>query len=191
MENLASMDTGIKIVLEQILNLHLHGNSLSQCFLPIKFGGLGIRLLSDIALPAFLSSFSSSYDLITAILSRSQIEINSKHYNDALNLWQSSCPDNNIPINASLQDAWDFPFVRKTFNEISNKSLVTKARMLALAEKESGSWLRVLPSPYLGTLLDQDVLRIASGIRIGAEICEPYTCVCGYPVDKFGTHGLS
>lgn len=148
-------------------------------------------MLSDIALPAFLSSFNSSYDLITDILSRSKIEINSKHYNDALNLWQSSYPEDDIPINTGQQDEWDLPFVRKTFNEISNKSVLTKARMLAMAEKESGGWLRVLPSPYLGTLLDQDVLRIASGIRIGAEICQPYTCVCGYPVDKFGTHGLS
>lgn len=185
------MDAGIKNMLEEILNLHLNGSSLSQCFLPIKFGGLGIRLLSDIALPAFLSSFNSSYDLITEILSRTKIEIDCKYYNDALNLWHTLCPNDNIPINANKQEAWDLPFIRDTYNEISIKSVATKARMLALAEKESGGWLRVLPSPYLGTLLDRDVLRIASGIRIGAEICEPYTCICGYPVDKFGTHGLS
>lgn len=106
-------------------------------------------------------------------------------------MWQSLCPDDNVPINANLQAAWDLPFIKEKFNNISSGSLSTKARMLALAEEESGGWLRVLPSPYLGTLLDLDVLRIASGIRLGAEICEPYTCLCGYPVDKFGTRGLS
>ncbi|KAG4076850.1 hypothetical protein HA402_006560, partial [Bradysia odoriphaga] len=74
---------------------------------------------------------------------------------------------------------------------VSNTDSKTRARILAITQKESGGWLQALPSPHLSTLLDSDSLRIIAGIRLGAHICQPYTCICGYPVDSFGTHGLS
>ena len=46
----------LKKTLEDILNISLDERSWTQCTLPVKQGGLGIRLASDIALPAFISS---------------------------------------------------------------------------------------------------------------------------------------
>lgn len=43
----------------------------------------------------------------------------------------------------------------------------------------------------MGLCLDNDSLRIAVALRIGAKICYPHKCVCGKEVDEFGYHGLS
>jgi hypothetical protein len=66
-----------------------------------------------------------------------------------------------------------------------------KARLLATQQKESGAWLNCLPSSSLGTLLDDSSFRIAVALRTGQHVCEPHTCICGDPADKFGHHGLS
>jgi hypothetical protein len=82
--------------------------------------------------------------------------------------------------------------VNKKFNEILDSSdHRNKARLLAVSELESGAWLKALPSPNLGTLLDRQTLQIAVALRIGSEICHPHICICGSQVDKWGHHGLS
>ena len=48
-----------------------------------------------------------------------------------------------------------------------------------------------LPSRSVGLKLADVHLRISIALRLGLLICEPHTCECGQPVDKFGTHGLS
>ena len=68
----------------------------------------------------------------------------------------------------------------------------SKARLLAATRKESGAWLHALPSPVLGTLLDDNSnIRIAVGLRLGTFLCHPHKCRCGEEVDDRGTHGLS
>lgn len=163
------MDLEIKNVLEQIVYINLNGNSLLHCSLPIRFGELGVRLLSHIALP-----------------SRSNVQITSNDQNSALNMWKSLCPEDYIPVNVDLQESQDHQrenknhFKLHTIIKSKNVGIVTK-RLRCMAPRTS---------PYLGTLLGLDVLGIATGIRLGPQICEPYTWICGYLVDKFGTHGL-
>lgn len=188
---LETMDNEIVNALEDLMNLQLNEFSHLQCFLPIKHGGLGIRLMKDIATPAFISSFNSSIDLINEILSSHFLNRNDKDYSDALNKWKLMFPSIDLPENVKLQEEWDLPNINNKLHLISESSFTARARLLALTQKESGGWLQTLPSPYLGSLLDSDSLRIASGIRLGAKICQPYTCVCGFPVDEYGTHGLS
>ena len=62
---------------------------------------------------------------------------------------------------------------------------------MATATKESGAWLNTLPVPHLGTKLDDDSIRIATRLRLGANIVEKHTCICGSIVDRMGQHGLS
>ena len=67
-----------------------------------------------------------------------------------------------------------------------------RARLLAVSNKESGSWINALPSTNFGNLLDNDSLRIAVALRLGATICLPHRCGhCGDPVGSSGIHGLS
>ena len=38
--------------------------------------------------------------------------------------------------------------------------------------------------------MDDDVIRVAVGRRVGANLCEPHTCTCGVLVYARGTYGL-
>lgn len=68
---------------------------------------------------------------------------------------------------------------------------VDRARLLAVSRPESGAWLHALPSPHLGTLLDNDSLRVAVALRLGCDVCEPHLCICGAMVESSGHHALS
>ena len=50
---------------------------------------------------------------------------------------------------------------------------VCRARLLASAAKESGSWLHALPISSLGLRMDDNSVRIAVGLRLGVPICGP------------------
>ena len=57
---------------------------------------------------------------------------------------------------------------------------------------ESGAWLQALPMSSLGLRMDDDTLRVAAGLRLGATLCQPHNCQhCGGVVDEFALHGLS
>jgi hypothetical protein len=53
-----SIDSSLKSCLERILNLRLTVLQWCQFTLLTRFGGLGIRRISDICLPAFLYSIN-------------------------------------------------------------------------------------------------------------------------------------
>ena len=68
---------------------------------------------------------------------------------------------------------------------------VTRARLLAAASKESGTWLHAVPVPSLGTQLDPESLRVAVALRVGASVCERHKYRDGGMTDTLGHHGLS
>jgi hypothetical protein len=53
---LAEYDANIHNTLQLILNIDLSEAAWSQATLPVASGGLGVRLATDLALPAFLIS---------------------------------------------------------------------------------------------------------------------------------------
>ena len=53
---LPQYDAVIKNTLQVVLNIELNDVTWSQATLPVANGGLGVRLATDLALPAFLSS---------------------------------------------------------------------------------------------------------------------------------------
>ena len=54
-----------------------------------------------------------------------------------------------------------------------------------------GAWLGALPVSSLGLRMDDDVIRIAVGLHLGAPLYERHRCQhCGDEVDHTGTHGL-
>ena len=65
-------------------------------------------------------------------------------------------------------------------------------RLLAYRVKETGAWLDVLPISSLGLRMNDNTIRVAVGLRLGAPLCRPHSCYhCGAGVDSLGTHGLS
>ena len=69
---------------------------------------------------------------------------------------------------------------------------LTKARLLAVSCPESGAWLNALPISSVGLRMDDEVVRIAVGLRLGLPLCHPHLCSgCGAEVGDDGIHGLS
>ena len=92
------------------------------------------------------------------------------------------------------QNMWDKPHIEATQQGLLNSAVDTRARarLLAVQAKESGEWLNALPVPSLGLRFDDEVVRIAAGLRLGVPLCRPHPCSqCGGQVDELGTHGLS
>jgi hypothetical protein len=70
-EILNKYDSIIKESLQEILNVKLDEKAWDQSTLPIKLGGLGIKLASEVALPAYLSSVYSSKSVVKSLLPES------------------------------------------------------------------------------------------------------------------------
>ena len=68
---------------------------------------------------------------------------------------------------------------------------VSRARIMATAQKESGALLNVLPVSLLGTLLDPESLRVAITLRVGADVCIHHSCCCGGRMDRTDLNALS
>ena len=52
--------------------------------------------------------------------------------------------------------------------------------------------MNALPISSLGLRINDEIVRSAIGLRLGALLCQPHSCShCGANVDNFGTHGLS
>jgi hypothetical protein len=101
-----SIDSSLKSCLERILNLRLTDLQWRQSTLPIRFGGLGIRRISDICLPAFLSSINGVKKLVSLLLNSKDNELNIHHYDEALAVW-GVANENEIPTIPQFQKNWD------------------------------------------------------------------------------------
>lgn len=190
--NIANIDNCIKNVLEQVLNIKLEGDQWRQAALPIRHGGLGIRRVKETGLSAFLSSAHGVVDLVTRILSINGDGFRLPFVTEALEGWEAQCPGKKLPDHLDVQKAWDDVLCKSVLDKIMESSIgVDLARVRASSKPESGSWLHALPSPQMGTLLDDDSLRIAVALRLGCDICEQHHCICGALVDSRGHHGLS
>lgn len=66
-----------------------------------------------------------------------------------------------------------------------------RVRLEHVAQPESGAWVEALPSPLLGTILNNEETRIAVSLRLGLTVHDTYPCKCGRVVDLRGHHALS
>ena len=48
-------------------------------------------------------------------------------------------------------------------------------RLIAVRQPGAGDWLNALPSPQLGTLLDNESFRVICALRLGGSICKPHS----------------
>ena len=78
-----------------------------------------------------------------------------------------------MPDDPRRQKAWDLPIVEKigTYIMLREVDQVSRARLLATAQKESGAWLNALPDSSLDTLLDCESFTVAIALRVGSDVC--------------------
>ena len=172
-EILSQFDRVLVSALSMVTNVKFEGDSLVQASLPVRFGGLGIRMSKDIALPAYISSLHATEDLVRSILCKTQIG-DDQELRVAVEKWQNEGLALAEGALKSRQRSWDEPkSVATAARLLEEADQLSRARLLASASRESGLWLHALPVPSLGTLLDAESFRIAIALRVGADVCEP------------------
>jgi hypothetical protein len=164
-----------------------------QASLPVRLGGLGVRRVFSLASSAFLASAVGTRDLQNKIL-QFNILLSDNDFDFCLTQWRDT---HNLPVPdqsaATKQRSWDKSLVEREFSLLMQQQADdhNKARLLAVSAKHSGDWLHATPISSCGLRLDDEAIRIAVGLRLGAEVCQPHTCTCGNIADALGTHALS
>ena len=90
--------------------------------------------------------------------------------------------------------AWDLPRVEIRAKSLRSSATDAKSRayLLAVSTKVSGTWLKALPNSSLGLSLDNESMWIAVGLRLGCPLSSPHVYVhCGENVHQYVTLGLS
>ena len=165
-----------------------------QASLPVRSGGLGIRKANDIALPAYISSALMSHTLVEAIIP-STADLAPFGVAREVEKWKEEGQELIEPEgdSRSRQKAWDVPLINLKKEDLLNNAedQFARARLLASAQSETGSWVAAIPVPNLGTQMTPEELRIAIALRTGSRICEKHKCKCGRMIDEYGYHLLS
>lgn len=183
------VDGEIRSTLQSLTNSKMDEDTWTLASLPVNSGGLGVRKVQDIALPAFMSSVNSVSQLVSTMLHHSTLQVEQiANYEDGLNEWSALHLEQ--PEIPSLQRQWTKITTTRLVSSLSFERDGDRARFLAIQTPESGAWLQALPSHSIGTLLDNNTFRITVGLRIGIDICAPHVCVCGTQVDAKGHYGL-
>lgn len=186
------MDNELRLALESVINVSMNDEQWGQASLPVRYGGLGVRRVQDIGLVAFLASSHGVADLVARILPFYGGGILIPYVTEALVAWAIRTVNGERPEDLTIQRGWDEIAARQSFSQLMGGAVgVDVSRLKAVSEPESAAWLHALPSPNMGTLLDNDTLRIAAALRIGCKVCEPHRCICGCWVEENGHHGLS
>ena len=122
---------------------------------------------------------AGSLDLINRILLVRLQSINYLDMNNAIAEWNRyhDQPPHSHPLNMR-QKAWDILCVQKTYDTfLDNVSdLTSRARFLAVATKESGTWLNALPISSLSLRMEDNVIRIAVGLRLSVPLYRSHRC---------------
>jgi hypothetical protein len=143
-KNVNSVNSSLKSCLERIFNLRLTDLHWRQSTLPIRFGGLGIRRISDICLPAFLSSINGVKELVSLLLNSKDNELIIHHYDEALAVWDVENENERATI-PQFQKNWDNINIKRIIaNDLIFNSPRDLARFKALQCRESGSWLHAI-----------------------------------------------
>jgi hypothetical protein len=114
-------DNLIRDTLQIILNVTLMESTWQQATLPVRNGGIGVRLATQLALPSFLSSVASSSELVLQMLPpciHNLVGTNELLFNDAVELWKLRAGQDQIPESIATQKAWDSPLVEVSVERV-------------------------------------------------------------------------
>ena len=122
-EVLRNIDASFRQFLTETLNIQLDDKAWRQASLPVKAGGLGVRRIEDLALPAYLSS---SVGLLVSA---------------ALEAWFAAAGNGVDPPtqpSASRQSSWDTPLVTHALKDLLSGASDQDALRLRSVSAEDG-----------------------------------------------------
>jgi hypothetical protein len=190
---LSKFDEGLRDGTESILNIALSDDQWSLASMPIRKGGLGIRRASSLALPAFLASAARSQLTQSLILALTQVPEDSILEIMRRRWQQSTAETSDFPSSDCKQSSWDTPLLSAAMSGIESRARdpYDLARLNAIQAPHASDWLFALPLAAQGLRLNDEEMRVAVGLRLGAVICAPHACACGTMVSARGSHGLA
>jgi hypothetical protein len=170
---LARYDEVIRNTLQSVLNISLtEAAAWNQGTLLVANGGLGVRLATQVALPAFLASVAGSSPFILQTLPprlHDTAGMNDPVFSVAEDEWKTRSSIH-PPQHAAKQKAWDTPLVNvaaaRVLSAAPNQAGI--ARLIAAAAPHAGAFLNALPCSSVGTRLDDSSLCIAIALRLAA-----------------------
>ena len=68
---------------------------------------------------------------------------------------------------------------------------IDRERLLAVKAVHGSEWIFALPMSACGFCISNEAVRIAIGLNVLLNLCEPHSCSCGGAVEVKGIHGLS
>jgi len=189
-KSLQTIDNLLRRCTGKITNCSLSDSQWLQASLPVKAGGLGIRLACHLAPSAYLAAGYATKELQERILSVTSLPLSS-HESSVFATWstltQASPP---LGLSASKQSNWDSCIVDSALESLLTNDQ-DRARLLAVSANHSSDWLHALPISSCGLRMSDEDIRVAVGLRLGTSICQPHQCPCGTDVDSTGIHALS
>jgi len=189
---LASFDKTLRSALCRISNTDISDIQWLQASLPIRHGGLGVREVHSLAIPAFLASAASTLNLQAQILSQASCPSDA-FFETYLAAWKNAHYSPVLPACLPVkQSFWDQPGIMSARAQVEAhcSDPYQTARFHAAAAPHSGDWLLALPISSCGLRLTDDAVRVAVALRLGCSVCVAHNCRCGSPVDTHGLHGL-
>ena len=92
-----------------------------------------------------------------------------------------------------IQQAWDAPVTTAAYKVLmsTSQSPVDLARFKAVVTPHAGDRLHAPPLTAVSLRLSDEAIRVAIGYRLGTNICQSHTRVCGATVDARGLHELA
>jgi hypothetical protein len=195
-QELVLYDNLLRSTLAECMNVDLSQAAWEQASLPVKLGGLGIRSAVMLAPSAFLASAAGAENLIQALLPIRFQSVIEPAVSTAVDIWRTRiAPTTSLPDNSQrgVQKMWDLPCCKLLASSLFNRAQndIDKARLQASTAANSGAWLKAIPLAAIGLKLDDEAVRVAVGLRLGTDLCEPHSCPCSSAVDRRGIHGLS
>ena len=177
--SLSKYDSILRQAIGSVININLSNDQWIQASLPVRLGGLGIRSVSMLAPSAFLASAAETKQIQDSILP-SHSTVPDTYVERLRTIW-SSLSGCDYPLGPAVykQKDLDQLVVEPLCAELLLKSSdrLTTVRLLAVAAPHSGDWLKALPMSSCGLRLDDEAIRVAVGLRLGARLCLPHTCI--------------
>ena len=186
---LQQMDDVVKETLEEILNVQFSQSKWLQATLPVGKGGLGVRRLTQLSIPAFIASTVGTAHLVEACLPPLYNQpTDGEDLKVAIDSWQQISQSAVLPESRHQNDC-DRPVYEAEFVAISSSLSDTElSRLSAAPAKHSGDWLRTMPISKCGLALSNNELRISVCLRLGLPIFGSHMCTCGDLIDPLGQH---
>ena len=119
--------------------------------LPIKDGGLGIRRVASLALPAFLASAAGTLQLQDHMLASTHIS-DDPLAESLKSRWEATFGPSPAAQSAHRQSSWDRPGILAAITKVeeARSSPFQRAGLLAARAPHSGDWLFSLPISACG-----------------------------------------